>query len=716
MKRVFITVGGGFLFGSFCSNILPFENLKIIIAVLIFLFIISCIYKTKTKVKTLVFVLFFILGICTVSLKNYCIYNKILSLENTSKQVTATITNVTPKDNGFEYDLYINDIKNSDIKNFKTIFYTNMFIDADLYDTISLNVNFFKPASTKNFDGINYYKAKNIYLLSNYYDFSDNQVYSVQKNNNKPLIYYIKNYNKYLSNFVENNFSINVASIVNSMVLGNSDTIPFELKSKYNDTGTSHIFAISGLHIGIIFFLLNKLFSRTRFLIKTLFPLTIIVFYILISGMQISSIRSMIMIFILILSKLLYRKSDLLNTLFLTGFIIVFINPYAVIDISFQMSFLATLGIILFTKKIEKFILLSCHLSFLPISVISCIAVSISANLMLIPCFIYYFKFVNMLSPIIYLVISPFPAIILTLSFIYILICPIVPYSALNKLISLTVNIQNYLIKLTASVTDFIFGLDYLQIFIWFEISILLVAIYFILKNHFSIAQKSICFLIAFLFFISNISITFANNTPLIYVIGDGESSNIIIHSNKNTTVISTNDDDYIDTQTVNFLKGKGIKKIDNFIISYTNFNKYTDTVNLIKTYEISNIFINKTNTNAFYFIKDYYKNSNILPIYDTTEILLSSGFKISFSYLIKNVNILIKYNNFNINICDQKSALKNSVNTLYFIRGNIKSDYKLNEYFVYLLDKPYYKGIDNNYKKLYNDIHTFSLKTLSKE
>ena len=196
---------------------------------------------------------------------------------------------------------------------------------------------------------------------------------------------------------------------------------------------------------------------------------------------------------------------------------------------------------------------------------------------------------------------------------------------------------------------------------------------------------------------------------------GSGETSNIIINDKNTTTVISTSDDGYIDNQTVKFLKGKGINKIDNLILSYTTFNEYQDTLSLVSSIEVKNVLFNQNNTNAFNVLTTTNPNFSILPIEDKMQIQINDNIILNFSYVIKNINIDIKYNNSNIYICDANSVESNRENTLFFVRGNSDNNYTVNKNLVFSLQKPYdYNNKDNNIEILnpvYDKNSTFIIK-----
>jgi competence protein ComEC len=123
------------------------------------------------------------------------------------------------------------------------------------------------------------------------------------------------------------------------------------------NTGAMHVLAVSGLHVGLILYLLlfiaerfSKYVSKKNALIAILLFLWI---YALVTGMSPSVIRAVFMFSMLSLSQLSSRDYSPINILFFTAFVLLVYNPLYIFDIGFQLSYLAMLGIFLFYPKIE---------------------------------------------------------------------------------------------------------------------------------------------------------------------------------------------------------------------------------------------------------------------------------------------------------------------------------------------------------------------------
>ncbi len=139
-------------------------------------------------------------------------------------------------------------------------------------------------------------------------------------------------------------------AVIAAMALGDKTALNKDTKDIYSISGASHILAVSGLHIGIIFQLFILLLGgkRRSFLTISLSMIAIWAYVILI-GMPASAVRSATMISIYSFALLAHKEAISLNNLCFAYVIMLFANPLYLFDISFQMSFLAVGSILLFS-------------------------------------------------------------------------------------------------------------------------------------------------------------------------------------------------------------------------------------------------------------------------------------------------------------------------------------------------------------------------------
>lgn len=146
-------------------------------------------------------------------------------------------------------------------------------------------------------------------------------------------------------------------AIVAAMALGDKGRLSRQLRDEYSISGASHVLALSGLHLGIIYFLLSFVFIRLRW--QTLgqaVVLPLIWLFALMVGFSTSVVRAATMLSVYALVMMLRRPSFSLNTLSLAAVVMLLVNPFNLWDIGFQLSFMAVLGILLFYRPIVRFL------------------------------------------------------------------------------------------------------------------------------------------------------------------------------------------------------------------------------------------------------------------------------------------------------------------------------------------------------------------------
>ncbi|MBR5061213.1 MAG: ComEC/Rec2 family competence protein [Prevotella sp.] len=143
-------------------------------------------------------------------------------------------------------------------------------------------------------------------------------------------------------------------SIIVAMALGEKGTLSQETKELYSDTGASHVLALSGIHLSILFgILLFAASRRKRSVIWQSFLLTTVWLYVVLTGMSPSIIRSATMLSLYGLMALSHRHTTSLNTLAFAAIIMLVINPLTLWDVGFQMSFLSVASIVMALQWLE---------------------------------------------------------------------------------------------------------------------------------------------------------------------------------------------------------------------------------------------------------------------------------------------------------------------------------------------------------------------------
>lgn len=169
-----------------------------------------------------------------------------------------------------------------------------------------------------------------------------------------------------ISTFIETEGGGDHPGVLKALIVGQRQQIPQVLRDAFNRSGVGHLLAISGLHIGIVasvaFFFFSWVLSRFRVLLfnawvkkgAAILSFLPVLAYGLLSGMAPSTSRAVIMVGVFLMTFLLEREHDLMNTLALAAMLILIIHPPSVFSISFQLSFCAVLSIIYGLSKVYK--------------------------------------------------------------------------------------------------------------------------------------------------------------------------------------------------------------------------------------------------------------------------------------------------------------------------------------------------------------------------
>jgi competence protein ComEC len=146
------------------------------------------------------------------------------------------------------------------------------------------------------------------------------------------------------------------AGLLKATVLGDRSGLTPEMNQAFLDSGTYHILAISGLNVSILAGTLFGLFRLLRASppLAAAAAMLLVTFYAALAGASASVVRAAVMADTYLLAVILDRRGDLLNTLALSALVLLWWNPHYLFDVGFQLTYLATLGIILVLPRCEE--------------------------------------------------------------------------------------------------------------------------------------------------------------------------------------------------------------------------------------------------------------------------------------------------------------------------------------------------------------------------
>lgn len=196
------------------------------------------------------------------------------------------------------------------------------------------------------------------------------------------------------------------ASFLSGLLFGGSTSLSGDLKDDFRATGTSHILAASGYNVSIfsvmfLSFILSTRLGRRRGLILTT---VLLILYIVVAGASAAVVRAGVMGFLVVLGHWISRKPYLLNVFLLTASAMLLFNPLLLLyDVGFQLSFIATVAIVMFTKPWSE------RLDFVPttLGLRKAFAGSLAAIVLTLPIVLWHFGAISLVAPFANLLVLP---------------------------------------------------------------------------------------------------------------------------------------------------------------------------------------------------------------------------------------------------------------------------------------------------------------------
>lgn len=519
---------------------------------------------------------------------NFFPYQSKYSKEETKFE--GTITKLKIKEN--KLTIYIKGKENIIINYYQEDFLI-LHKNLNIGDTIYIKGTLSTPKANTIPNNFNYKK----YLYNNkiYYLVNAQKITKIK--NNVSIINHIKNK---LNNYIDSNIKKS-SPYIKTFILGQKDFLEEEVLSSYQNNGLTHLLSISGLHlsllIGTIFLILKKITHRivTSYIICIVMTLI----YMLFLNFTPSILRSGIMYILLSINKIYNLKIKTIDLMYLNLIIILVINPFYLVNLGFQLSYLVSYFLILISYKIKNI-----HNYFLKLLI-----TSIISTLASFPILIYNFYEINIISIIINLIFIPIISyVVLPLSFI----CLIVPHLDIILATITTFLEKISLIFSTITITKIIFP----------KPSYLLIIIYYIILL-LSIKNKKFIFIIPIIIFYSQIKIYLDNNFYITFLdVAQGDSAFIRYPHNKLNILIDTGGNYRYETakSIITYLKSINVKKLDYLILTHGDYDHMGEAINLVENFKVEKVIFNCGEFNDLEKELIYVLDKKKIPYYSCIE------------------------------------------------------------------------------------------------
>ncbi|MBE9201382.1 MULTISPECIES: ComEC/Rec2 family competence protein [unclassified Nodularia (in: cyanobacteria)] len=195
--------------------------------------------------------------------------------------------------------------------------------------------------------------------------------------------------------------------LVSAMVLGSKAVdLPYDIRDLFVKAGLAHTLAASGFHVSLVLGLILQLTRRASKGTQFTFGCLALIIFLSLTGFQPSVLRAVIMGFAALVGLLLKRKVKQFGSLLLAATLLLLINPLWIWDLGFELSFLATLGLIVTVPALVK------RLDWLPPAIASLIAVPLAATIWTLPLQLYVFGVMPAYGVLLNIISTPLIAMI----------------------------------------------------------------------------------------------------------------------------------------------------------------------------------------------------------------------------------------------------------------------------------------------------------------
>lgn len=436
-------------------------------------------------------------------------------------------------------------------------------INISYGDYIYVKGKLIKPKDNTNFNLFNYKK----YLLSN------NIKYTVKASNikilkrNKNIFYKLKNYIFFKIKSLDKS-----KKYILTFIFADKSYIDKEMYDNYQNLGISHLFAVSGMHVSLVTFILLKLLEGKNEVIKYLITFIFLMFYLFLTNYTISMVRACFQFILIFINKFFKLNIDNSNIVIFLFSVLIILNPYIIYNIGFLFSFSISFTLIKFKDMITGDFM------------IKNIKTSLLSFFVSMPILINNFFKVNFLSIILNIIYIPFVSYILF------------PLCLITILFPFFDSFTYFVINFFETITKFFSSINLLTFSIT-KMNIILVIIYYflflwIIKSNDKLKKKIIIAFIFIVFIINNNTIV--NNEVHFLDVGQGDSSLIRI-KNKNILIDTGGNINFNISKNVliPYFRSSGVKKIDYLILTHGDYDHMGESINLVNNFNVEKVIFN---------------------------------------------------------------------------------------------------------------------------
>ena len=503
-------------------------------------------------------------------------------------------------------------------------------------DEIYFDGEYSIPEGKRNYGGFDYSLYMKTQKLYGTFEIENYEL--INKNKGNKIEEKILDFKKYVKNILNTNLQKDEANLCIGLLIGDRTNISKQIEEDFKNSNLTHMLAVSGSHFTYIILAIsfvNKGIKRKR--LGQIIMIIVIILFMNLTGNTASVVRSGIMAIYIILASIFHKRADIWTSMAVAIIIQLINNPYAIFDIGLQLSYGGVIGIVVFNKNILSKILYfdnyikinikekiqknnkykmqeinntEIKLSKVKKYIIEASAVTISANIVIIPIMMYHFNTISFTFLISNLLVGPILGFVVIFGFILIFLSFI-----LNSFLMPFFFILNILISIILYIAHICANLPFSKVFVPTPNKLMLVLFYlnlFILfyykeKNVKNKKQKysSILLIIIIIFnFIYPLADSTKKNLTINFIdVGQGDSTLIRV-DNKNILIdgggsLYSDSFDVGEKTLFPYLLDRGITYLDYVIVSHFDADHFQGLEYVINNIKVKNAIISSLGQNS---------------------------------------------------------------------------------------------------------------------
>ena len=341
---------------------------SISIAFFICLFMITCLlfFLWFKKTSYILFLLFILLGFLAIYYSEKDFVTTYREVYDSDEVCITGVVLSPPEDKEYKYRYTVQVSKINDDTCYKG---TKLFLDfkkknntkggsykeTDIPtagDEIEFSGRIESPKEARNYKGFDYkayLKGKGIYGIV-----ETTKVKTLSKNNLSAFQQMLQRIQRNIKQNMESILGKEEAGLCIGILIGSREGITEETENHFQKSNLTHLLAVSGSHITYIITAFATVLGKTSKKITQIGTILFLLFFMALTGYTASVMRASIMGILVLVAGLLHRKSDTINNLGISSFLLFLLNPYTITDLGFLLSYAGTMGIILLGEPITN--------------------------------------------------------------------------------------------------------------------------------------------------------------------------------------------------------------------------------------------------------------------------------------------------------------------------------------------------------------------------